>query len=112
MKKTITTFLLVAFIISFVVIGVGILTAVLSFVHEDGLHVSDFVQSLFTISFGVFDLVVMIYVRNQWANVKAKEDAKKIAILSIVAGALVCVFSAVAGILMLTMPADQYKEDK
>ena len=112
MKKAITTFLLVAFILSFVIIGVGILTAVLSFVHEDGLHVSDFVQSLFTISFGVFDLVVMINVRGKWANVKAKEDAKKIAIWSIVAGVLCCVFSAVAGILMLAMPAEQYKDEK
>ena len=111
MKKTITTFLLVAFILSFVIIAGGIVKSVLAFVGPDGFNAGEFAKGLVYISFGIFDMIVMIIVRNKWPQIKNKEEAKKIAVWSIVAGAICCVFSAVAGILMLVMPEEQYKQD-
>lgn len=111
MRKTINIFLLVAFILSFVIIAGGIVKTILSFFGSNGFDAGDFVKGLFYISFGVFDLIVTINARKQWPTIKNKPDAKKLAILCIVAGAICCVFSAVAGILMLTMPEEQYKQE-
>ena len=109
MKKAITTFLLVGFILSFVILGLGLLLIILGAVHDpvDGGNIG---RGVYFILAGAANLVGMIIIRKKWPEVKAKSEVTKIAVWSIVLGVLITVFPIPAGILMLVMPAEQYEK--
>ena len=111
MKKCIHAFLKVGFFLAIAYVALGVLLIPLSFI--DGPHWSNFAWGIICVLFGVANLIGLIIVRQKWEEVKSKEEAKPIAIWSIVLGALLTGFPIAAGILMLVLPEDQYgKEEK
>lgn len=106
MKKLIHAFLKVGFILSIVIVALGVLFIPLSFV--DGFDASRLAFGIVLVLFGTANLVGMIIIRKKWDKVKTKEEAKPLAIWSIVLGALFTGFPIPAGILMLVLPAEEY----
>ena len=105
MKKTIDAFLTVGFVLSIVFIVLGIVLIPLSFVNNpvDGGQIG---RGIYFIIAGTFNLVGLIIIRKNWS----KQKSTKIAVWSIVLGALLTVFPVAAGIMMLVLPADQYEK--
>jgi len=106
MKKLIHAFLKVGFILSIVIVALGVLLIPLSFV--DGFDASRLAFGIVLTIFGVANLIGMIIIRKKWDEVKTKAEAKPLAIWSIILGALFTEFPIVAGILMLVLPAEEY----
>lgn len=106
MKKLIHAFLKVGFIFSIVIVALGVLFIPLAFV--DGFKVATLVWGIVFTLFGIANLVGMIIIRKRWDEVKTKEEAKPLAIWSIVLGALFTTFPVVAGIMMLVLPEEEY----
>lgn len=106
MKKLIHAFLKVGFILSIVIVALGVICIPLAFVG--GFNAVTLAWGIVCTLFGAANLVGMIIIRRKWDVVKTKEEAKPIAIWSIVLGALFTGFPIAAGILMLVLPAEEY----
>lgn len=111
MKKAIPIFLTVGFVLSIVFIALGILLIPLSFVN-DPVNTTQIGEGIYLIIAGTFNLVGLIIIRKKWPQIKSKDEVTKIAVWSIVLGALLTAFPIAAGILMLVMPADQYGKEE
>ena len=109
MKKAISAFLTVGFVLAIVYVVLGAILIPVSFAGQNGLDASNLVLGIFFVLFGVANLVGLILIRKKWPLIKSKSEVKKIAVWSIVLGALLTEFPIVAGILMLAMPAEQYE---
>ena len=103
MKKLINAFLTVGFVLSIVFIVLGIALIPLSFVNDpvDGAQIG---RGIYFIIAGTFNLVGLIIIHKKWD----KEKLTKLAVWSIVLGAILTGFPIVSGILMLVLPEDQY----
>ena len=129
MKKTISAFLTVGFVLSIILVVLGGLFVILGAVgiaggavaNEQGVDpnastafaasgITLLIYGILFVIFGVANLVGMVKIRNAWPKVTEKAQAKKLAIWSIVLGALFTEFPIVSGILMLAMPEEQYKQ--
>ena len=111
MKKAIPIFLTVGFVLSIVFIALGILLIPLSFVN-DPVNTTQIGEGIYLIIAGTFNLVGLTIIRKKWPQIKSKDEVTKIAVWSIVLGALLTAFPIAAGILMLVMPADQYGKEE
>ena len=111
MKKAIPIFLTVGFVLSIVFIALGVLLIPLSFV-SDPVNFGQIGEGVYFILAGVANLIGLIIIRKKWPEIKSKNEVTKIAVWSIVLGALLTTFPIVAGILMLVMPADQYGKEE
>lgn len=114
MKRLISTFLKVGFILSVIFAAVGAVLTVVGIVllfteHPDSSLIG---YGIYMIVTGVFSVVVLTKIRNRWPTITKKEDVTPIAVWSIVIGALLTGFPVVSGILMLVMPADQYGKNE
>ena len=107
MKKAITSFLTVGFVLSIVAIVVGVILIPVGIV-KDPVNTSDIARGIYFILAGVANLVGMIIIRKKWPQIKSKDQVTKIAVWSIVLGAILTVFPIPAGILMLVLPAEEY----
>lgn len=101
----------VGFVLSIVFIALGVLLIPLSFVN-DPVNTTQIAEGIYLIIAGTFNLVGLIIIRKKWPEIKSKNEVTKIAVWSIVLGALLTAFPIVAGILMLVMPADQYGKEE
>lgn len=112
MKKAIHAFLTVGFVLSIVLLALGVIYVLVASINVaingGALDIAMLVWGIIFMLFGVANLIGMIKIRKAWPNVKSKAEAKKIAVWSIVLGALFTTFPIAAGILMLAMPEEQY----
>ena len=114
MKRLISTFLKVGFILSIVCAAIGAVLTVIGIVllfteHPDSSLIG---YGIYMVIAGIFSVVVLTKIRNRWPTITKKEDVTPIAVWSIVIGALLTGFPIVSGILMLAMPADQYGKNE
>lgn len=112
MKKAIHAFLKVSFILSIILLAVGVIYIPLAFVtNDEATRISCIVCACIFVPIGIFDLVGSIIIRKKWPLCKSKAEAKPLAIFAIIVGALCTEFALAAGILMLALPEERYKEE-
>ena len=109
MKTLIHAFLKVGFILAIVFVALGVLFIPLAFI-PDVDRAKMIAYGIVFLVFGIANLVGLIIVRQKWDAKPTKEEARPIAVWSIVLGALLTGFPIAAGILMLVMPEDQYEK--
>lgn len=130
MKKLARTFLKVGSIIALVAIIAFALTFVIEIIamivnfvraaaNEDdfyvGLALSNLGTAIWMIvleAFAIFNAIVLPNCARTLNNAKSKAEAKKAAIMAIVAGALLTEFPVVSGILMLVMKDEAYAAEE
>ena len=111
MKKLIHAFLKVGFILAIVFVALGVLFIPLAFIPDNEVNRATMIAyGIVFLVFGIANLVGLIIVRQKWDAKPTKEEARPIAVWSIVLGALLTGFPIAAGILMLVMPEDQYEK--
>ncbi len=110
MKKAISAFLTVGFVLSIVFLVLGPVFIIIGAISYSTATPEPALigYGAVLLVFGIANLIGMIKIRQAWPKVTKKEDAIKIAVWCIVLGALFTTFPIVSGILMLAMPAEQY----
>lgn len=115
MKRLITTFLKVGFILSVVFAAYGLVSmsiGIITLIFMDPPLYSLISSGLYMLIVGLFSTIVLAKIRTIWPTITKKEDAKVIAIWAIVVGALLTGFPIASGVLMLVMPADRYSKSE